>query len=301
MEGGRSMSGVKQEVREFYDQVGWQFTGETIYQNARYEDLRPVTRRYIHDCHLRVARYLTPSGLYFLDAGSGPIQYPEYLEYSRDYKYRVCADISMTALRAARKRIGEHGLFVLADIANLPFKEECFDGIVSLHTIHHLAENEQHQAYLEIYRVLASKRAAVVVNGWSKSSILSIFEPLIRLANWIRNQVDRGNQRDRTDAASSSGNGRPAVKPPSNEPNPKGTFSSHNDLEWVMNQIASRIPVEIYVWRTVSVRFTRALIHPRLAGASILRILYALEERFPKFFGEHGKYPLILIHKPQED
>jgi SAM-dependent methyltransferase len=295
------MSGVRQEVREFYDQVGWQSMGETTYQNARYEDLRLVTRRYIHDCHLRVARYLSSSGFYFLDAGSGPIQYPEYLEYSRDYRYRVCADISMTALHEARKRIGDHGLYVLADIANLPFKEDCFDGIVSLHTIHHLAEIEQLQAYLELYRVLARQRTAVVVNGWSKSSILSIFEPLIRLANWIRSQVDRENRLERGGSLSGSGNGRRGERTHSGESRPKGTFSSHNDLDWVRRQVASRIPVEIYVWRTVSVRFTRALIHPRLAGASMLRFLYALEERFPKFFGEHGKYPLILIQKHQED
>jgi hypothetical protein len=33
---------IKRRVREFYDQVGWQEVGEGIYQNARYEDLRPV-------------------------------------------------------------------------------------------------------------------------------------------------------------------------------------------------------------------------------------------------------------------
>lgn len=33
---------VKQQVREFYDQVGWQEVGEGVYQNARFEDLRPV-------------------------------------------------------------------------------------------------------------------------------------------------------------------------------------------------------------------------------------------------------------------
>ena len=55
---------VKQEVRQFYDQVGWQLIGEQLYQNARYEDLRPVAREYIHRCHLRVARHLNPCGRY---------------------------------------------------------------------------------------------------------------------------------------------------------------------------------------------------------------------------------------------
>ena len=53
--------------------------------------------------------------------GSGPIQYPEYLTYSEGYQYRLCLDISIVALIEARKRIGEKGLFVVADVSNLPF------------------------------------------------------------------------------------------------------------------------------------------------------------------------------------
>ena len=90
---------VKQQVRQFYDQVGWQEVGAGVYQNARFEDLRSVSREYIHKCHLRVARHLSPEGEYFLDVGSGPIQYPEYLEYSNGYQARVCADISIVALQ----------------------------------------------------------------------------------------------------------------------------------------------------------------------------------------------------------
>ena len=69
---------IKQEVRQFYDQVGWSRVGDDLYQNARYEDLRPVAREYIHRCHLRVSRHLdghttSPqlSGRFLLDAGSG--------------------------------------------------------------------------------------------------------------------------------------------------------------------------------------------------------------------------------------
>ena len=129
---------VKQQVRQFYDQVGWQKVAGDLYQNARYEDLRPVSAEYIHRCHLRVGRSLSPSGRYLLDAGSGPVQYAEYLTYSRGYAYRVCADISMLAVQEARRRLGGHALCVVADVANLPFAAGVFDGAVSLHTLHHL-------------------------------------------------------------------------------------------------------------------------------------------------------------------
>src|SRR5512145_2861194 len=144
-------AGVKQRVRQFYDRVGWQTVADGTYQNARYEDLRPVSSEYIRRCHLRVKRFLKPSGQFLLDAGSGPVQYAEYLTYSEGYARRVCVDISIVALQEARQRIGEHGLFVVADVANLPFKAEPFEGIVSLHTLHHLPLEEQEKAYEELY------------------------------------------------------------------------------------------------------------------------------------------------------
>src|SRR5512141_2874572 len=100
------MTDTKQKVREFYDEVGWQVEADGNYQNARYEDLRPVARDYIHRCHLRVKRHLKPTGRFFLDAGSGPVQYTEYVTYSHGYQYRVCVDISIVALQEARARLG---------------------------------------------------------------------------------------------------------------------------------------------------------------------------------------------------
>lgn len=296
------MNDVKQEVRDFYDQVGWLRVAESVYQNARYEDLRPVSQRYIHDCHLRVKRYLEPGGRFLLDAGSGPIQYPEYLEYSHGYSYRVCADLSITALIEAHNRIGERGLYVVADIANLPFTGQVFDGIVSLHTIHHLAEHEQLQAYLELHRVLKSQRTGVVVNGWSTSAILAVFEPFIRVANWMRNQVDRLKRRIPVNRNGSRGNGNYTDQGSNTEnESPKGTHTSKHDYEWLETHVAVRIPVQVLVWRSVSVRFLRALIHPKLAGKALLKLLFALEERFPRFFGKYGKYPLIIIDRRQEE
>ena len=83
------MENSKQQVREFYDRIGWTQLSDGLYQNARYEDLRPVSRDYIHKCHLRVSRHLASHGRFMLDAGSGPVQWPEYLVYSQGYQYRV--------------------------------------------------------------------------------------------------------------------------------------------------------------------------------------------------------------------
>jgi SAM-dependent methyltransferase len=285
---------IKQQVRRFYDDIGWQEIGEGVYQNARYEDLRPVSWDYIHRCHLRIGRYLSPVGRYMLDAGSGPIQYPEYLEYSSGYQARVCADISIVALAEARQRIGDRssggkGLFVVADVANLPFRRDVFDGVVSLHTIHHLPIEEHNQAYLELYRVLAPSKSAVVVNGWQDSSIMRMFVKPIKWKNQTRKRIRRNLNQYFGDRSNSKVN--------VSKDTSKGTFVKKHDANWLIKEVGSRIHLEIYVWRSVSVRFLRGYIFPNLGGKWLLRRLYDLEERFPHFMGKHGQYPLIVLKK----
>jgi SAM-dependent methyltransferase len=300
---------VKKEVRQFYDQVGWSLVGEdhlgtTLYQNARYEDLRPVSREYIHRAHLRVCQHISPNGRYLLDAGSGPIQYPEYLEYSRGYQYRVCADISITALKEARKRLTSHcdpamqshGLFVVADVANLPFKSGAFDGVVSLHTIHHLPENEHLQAYGELYRLLVQGKSAVVVNGWPSSKLMAFFDPIVRFSNHVRYLVNR--LRGRADPAKKvKATGKPKEQANESGTAQKGTFTSRHDVAWIKDVVGAQMPLEILVWRSASVRFLRAVIFPWLGGRYWLRLLYRLEEKKPHYYGENGQYPLIVIKK----
>jgi SAM-dependent methyltransferase len=295
------MSEIKQEVREFYDQVGWQEVSAGVYQNAHYEDLRPVSRAYIHRCHMRVTEYLEPQGRYLLDAGSGPIQYPQYLEYSRDYSRRVCVDISIVALQEARRRIGDHGLFVVADIANLPFKPDIFDGIVSLHTIHHLPLPEHEQAYRELYRVLARSGRAVVVNGWESALMASFNHPIRwveKLYAW-KQRISGSSQ-----APDASAYGKDGATAPEKEvgnlafsAGPQGTFVHKHNARWLKDHVGLAMPVEIRVWRSVSVRFLRTFIHDGKGGRQLLRLLAWLEERFPRFFGEKGVYPLIVIKK----
>jgi ubiquinone/menaquinone biosynthesis C-methylase UbiE len=284
---------IKQQVQKFYDRVGWQQVSAGTYQNATYEDLRPVAHEYVHRCHLRVTRHLAPAGDRLLDAGSGPIQYPEYVEYSRGYRHRVCLDISSVALQEARQRIGEHGLFVVGDIANLPFKADVFDGLVSLHTIHHLPADEHARAYLELHRVLAPGQSGVVVNGWDLPPLTQLQNFLIRLADLLRRKPksplsDRGEAGvDSSPLSCRGGVGGET----------RGTFVRKHTPAWLKKEVGRHIPVEMWCWRSLSVRFMRTFIHQRLGGKFLLRLLFWLEERFPHFFGRNGQYPLIVLRK----
>lgn len=273
------MENTKQQVREFYDQIGWTQLSDGLYQNARYEDLRPVSREYIHKCHLRVRRHLAPRGRFFLDAGSGPVQWPEYLTYSQEYQYRVCADISITALRQARAKVKERGLYVVADIANLPFVKDVFGGAVSMHTIHHLPLSEHRRAYLELNRVLQPGKTAVVVNGWHNPLLMRLLEPFIRLGRVL---TRRSAKRKKDWSA---------------EEDQAGTFVEKMSPRWLKRELGADVTFSIYSWRSLSPRSMRWFIRPNLGGEVLLRLVFALEERYPRFFGENGQYPMIVISR----
>src|SRR3989304_1619106 len=272
------MTDTNQKVREFYDEIGWQQENDGLYQNARYEDLRAVTHDYIHKTRLRVMKGLIPTGKFILDAGSGPVQYEEYKVYSQGYQKRVCLDISFQALREARERISDHGLFVVGDLANLPFKQESFDGAVSMHAIHHLALTEHLRAYNEIHRVLASGRTAAIVNGWHEPFLSRMAEPLIGLMRKL------------------SGRSAKIKKEWLNEEEPAGTFVQKIPPEWLKREVGSTMTIEIKPWRSMSTRLLRWFVRP-FGGRAFLRVVFWLAGGVPKFFSENGEYPLIVIRK----
>ena len=80
----------------------------------------------------------------------------------------------------------------------------------------------------------------------------------------------------------------------------KGTFTNRHDAAWIRGVVGAQMPLDIFVWRSVSVRFMRSLIHPQFAGRAWMKFIYALEERWPRWFGENGQYPLIVIRKPAQ-
>ena len=279
---------IQKQVRQFYDEVGWQKLENNLYQNTQLEDLRTVSREYIHRCHLRVNRYLKPVGRLLLDAGSGPVQYPEYLTYSAGYKYRVCLDVSLTALLEARKQLKEHGLCVLGDVTHLPFPRDLFDGVISLHTLHHLTVDDQVNAYTEVYRTLLPGASGVVVNGWKKS-------PLMQKMNRIMTLMERFTKREKKLTQAELANEKELLISVNGKP--ERTFVDEINALFLKQKLTGKIPIEIFVWRSVNVRFLRALIHSKLGGRFWLRLLYWLEEKFPHYLGENGAYPLVVINK----
>lgn len=293
----KDKSEIKREVQEFYDQYGWQQIGDGLYQNSRYEDLRPVSEAYVRRCRERVSQYLPENGKLILDGGSGPIQYPEYEAYSSGFEHRVCLDISSLALKEARRRIGDHGLYVVGDLANLPFKEDAFGAVLSMHVIYHLPMEDQESAFREFFRILKPTGKAVVIYSWGEHSLLMRLASLpVRFAGWMLRLYSRlrfGKDRPMTvkDREVDKETVALLTKP--------GLYSFKHDYRWLKTQVGDLPAFEVRVWRTVSSAFLRALIHRQFLGQFWLKLLYWAEEKCPHFLGRYGQYPMVLFEKPQ--
>jgi ubiquinone/menaquinone biosynthesis C-methylase UbiE/uncharacterized protein YbaR (Trm112 family) len=270
----------KQRVRDFYEQIGWRKEGEVFEDTRRFEDLRPVAAEYLHRCHLRAGRWLRPRGEYFLDAASGPLAFSEPIAYSEGYRFRICVDFSLAALRAARGKLGDRGLYLLGDVTNLPLRDGCCDGAVSLHTLFHVPADQQVQAFREFQRVLRPGAAGVVVYSWGPHCwamrlALAPFKLCKRPEQWLRRLVKR-------------------LRGKSAAPSAPGLYFHAHRRRWFREQLGD-LELEFAVWRSLSVPFMRKFIRPWLFGRMLLRAAFHLEERFPRAAARWGFYPLIVV------
>ncbi|WP_276359329.1 class I SAM-dependent methyltransferase [Daejeonella sp. H1SJ63] len=269
----------KQLVQDFYNQKGWFTDEEGNYEDAViYEDLRDVSKEYLKKCHNRVARYLNPNGLYMLDAASGALQFDDYLQYSAGYKYRVCVDFSFQALSEARKKLGDRGIYILADMCNMPFKDKVMDGFVSLNTIYHIPKEQQVLAIRELYRLLANKGKGVVVYDWYKhSQWMNFFLLPFRAFVFLKNRIL---------SLSAKISGGEAPK--------KRLYFYAHTYKFFSEQLP---PFKLAVWRSLSVPFMRYYIHSGLFGKQILNWVYNKEEKEPGLCGRKGEYPMFIFEK----
>lgn len=283
----------RNSVRAFYDEKGWAEVEEGVYGDTLFEDLRPVAKEYFSNSHRRVNRYLT-KGEFFFDIASGPIQYPEHLEYSKGCEYRVCVDFSFRALVAARKRLGTGGIFILGDITNLPIQSATMSGGISLHTIYHVDRSKQLAAFLELYRILKPGAVAVVVYSWGRycrtmcfiESLSNLPRTLKRLAasmiyGLIRPSKLREIQALEMEEARSD----------------QQLYFAPYPYKWFRENLPSTMEWELKVWRSLSLNVSRRCFPDNQFGRILYKLAYALEEFAPVITARWGQYPMFLIRK----
>ena len=266
-------NGISRRVSDFYETVGWEnFDGSTE-DAKRWEDLRESARDYVKNCRLRVLHHIPPAGDYLLDMASGPIQFREYLEYSRNFKKRYCVDLSYKALEFAKQKIGEHGVFLQGDFLDIPLPKDHFDCTVSLHTIYHIDKDRQEQAVHKLLSVTKPDKPVIIIYSNPKPLIYYLLFPLklIRTVKNIFFNPDRESQA------------------------PELYFYAH-PLKW-WKRFQDIAEIKMLPWRSFASQHQKLLIRGERTGKVLFRMLFAMEDRFPDFFVRYFQYPMIILRK----
>lgn len=274
---------AEKSVSSFYSAVGWETDGGVTEDARRWEDLREHAREYVSKCRLRVLRHIPANGVNLLDMASGPIQYKEYLEYSKNFSRRYCVDLSSLALEQAKNRIGDHGVFLHGSFFELPMEENSFDCAVSLHTIYHIDKDRQEEAVRKLIRVTRPGKPVVIVYGNPRTLVSRVrSSPPFRLLRRMRNVF----RRLVTDVK------RAEVK---QEEDLSLYFYLHSAEWW--GRFRDVATVEVFPWRSFDSDTQKGLIPDNRLGGKLFDLLFRLEDRFPAVFVRHFEYPLIVLTK----
>jgi SAM-dependent methyltransferase len=263
---------TNQDVKKFYDNEGWQYLGDNSRDAIINENLTKVAASYVSNVRLRILDNLG-SGDALLDVGCGPIQYPEYVSYSQNFKLRVCVDLSEEALKLAKNKIGKHGVFIVGDYLHLEASKEApFAGATLINVLYHIEKNKQEEL---VRKILADLRpGANLVIVYSNPRTLSAIVTKFLVA--IKHKFIEGVRRKNIETLE----------------NPI-YFFRHPISFW--DNFRNEAFVTTSAWRTFSPALERLLFREHLFGAHFLRVLFRLEKC--KFWGLISEYTLIVLKK----
>ena len=270
------MGNAEESVSKFYNTVGWEIEGEITEDAKRFEDLREHAKDYVSKCRLRVLRHIPDNGVNILDMASGPIQYKEYLEFSKNFKKRYCVDLSSGALEKAKKMFGDHGVFLHGSFFNIPMEENFFDCAVSLHTIYHIHKDKQEEAVRKLIHVTKPGKPVIIVYS-NPNTFVSFLKSPFRLLRRVKNilkkpEKKRGQEEDLS------------------------LYFHPHPIEW-WNRFSDIASVKILPWRSLDSNTQKILIPNNKIGRKLFDVLLNLEERFPDFFIKHFQYLMIILIK----
>jgi len=257
---------AENKVSIFYNTVGWEMESGVTEDARQWEDMRPACQDYIRKCRLRVGKHIPKTGRYILDMASGPIQYDEYMGYSKGFDKRYCVDLSEKALEDAKRKIGDHGVFLHGSFFDIPLEESMFDCSISLHTIYHMDKLKQEEAVRKLLFVTRPGLPVIIVY----SNPDNIITWLLRL---LRMSLGRLESVDAKDLY----------------------FHQHKNSWWARFEDVAQ--VELLPWRSFSSRVQHKIIPDNRIGRIMLLILFSLEDKFPNFFVKYFSYSMIILKK----
>jgi SAM-dependent methyltransferase len=263
------------QTRSFYENEGWQRDSDGAFGDTRaFVDTREVPLAFSRKCIRRLGTHFQRGGRFLLDAGSGPIAHEEYLEFSARYERRICVDLSAEALKVARSKLGAHGVYLQADLTNLPIQTGSIDAVTCNHVIYQIPENQQAAVFRELWRVLKPGGVAVIVYWWRDTPLQWRLERLARMF---------------AGRSGSEENGTPpsAAATPSHFPHSLRWFETQ---DWPFSY-------QIEPFRVIGNTFMRSYVSDGWAGKLFLEGVFALQRIAPSYCGRYGQMPAIILRK----
>ena len=248
-------------VHKFYNSIGWKKNNKYFKDAKISEDLRFYSREYVSKCRKRILRYVPSKGVNMLDFASGPIQYNEYLSYSKNFKYRHCVDFSKDAIKFAKLKIGNKGKFYCKDFLDIKFKANYFDCILSLHTIYHINKLKQKKVISKLLSI-SKKNTPIIIVYSNPNNIIDKIKSLFFYKQSKKNDY---------------------------------YFFCHPISWW--NQFKDDASVKFYPWRSFSSNHQKFLIPNNFLGKKFFKILFYLEDKLKKFFIKNFQYYTVVLKK----
>jgi len=265
-------------LRNFYNTYGWKRdeTSGRYLDEILHEDLDEIVQRYMYNNEMRYQKYFEKRGTFFLDAGCGA---EPRLKMSQNFQRHVCIDISIVGLKEARKRLRDSGLYVVADMVSLPFKEKTFDGVLASHCLYHIDKDLQTIALRELYRV-AKDNKNILIFYISKYSMISIVRKVGKFMIRLTDSLFKALKCDRRCSGL-------AVRIP-----PPLYHYVHNPFKLIKEFKLA----DVTCLRTLSARETKLLKKLHLLKPFIIVLSY-LEKKFPHSMVYIGSYVAIRIKR----
>jgi SAM-dependent methyltransferase len=267
-------------VQRFYDEYGWLKNQSGKYNDtADFTDTRAVSVYYAKQCNRRVSSQLR-SGRYLLDAASGAIPHPDYVEFSQGYDFRVCLDFSLTALREAKAKLGAKGLYILGDLTRLPLASDAIDDVISLHTVYHIPENQLATAVDELVRIVRPHGRVIIVSVWASSPLMDVAMAARRILGTVKRSWPGTRARS-----------------PAPAPQGCGLYYAPFGYRRYLNEIAARHPTHLRLWCSTSAAFQKAFFAENWVGLACARLDLTAETLFEPLFARYGQYPMFVVRK----
>jgi SAM-dependent methyltransferase len=262
----------KRDIKSFYNNEGWRNIDGISKDAILNENLTLVAADYVRKVRLRILENLG-SGENLLDIGCGPIQYPEYLEYSKNFRTRVCVDLSEEALRMAKVKIGEHGRYIVGDYLTLPPLDQApFAGAVLVNVLYHVDKSNQAKLVRKVIDDLSPGAKLVIIYSNPRTLSACLTQFAVRLKHLIHRIL-------KNTASDSLENPIYFYRYPLN----------------FWKQFENEAIIKKFAWRTFSPALEKILFRDNLFGKFSFRFFFWVEKF--SFWVHFSEYSLITLEK----